>query len=308
MKAADIARALGGKRSGNQWKCRCPAHSDKDPSMIVFDGRQAVQVRCFSGCEPIDIIAALRSMGLWGDGEDAGDLVLRPRLDSAKVDPNRHQDLALQIWERSVYPRGTLAEQYLGDRGLLLPESAAGGVIRYCADCPQGNFKAPALVALMRNIETYKPQAIQRLFLVKHHGRIVKSEAMMLGPVGQAAMMVTSPNQAFWQAPPPYCPRLCVCEGLETALALHQAVPGCRYVWALGSAGAIARFPVLAGVGQLVIFADNDKNEVGLRAAIECSDRWNASPPQSAKIKMPAHVDTDFADELAGETINGTAA
>ena len=65
MNAEQIARALGGHRSGNQWKCRCPAHNDKDPSMIIFDGTHAVQVRCYSGCEPIDIIHALRSMGLW---------------------------------------------------------------------------------------------------------------------------------------------------------------------------------------------------------------------------------------------------
>jgi hypothetical protein len=65
MNAEQIARALGGKRSGNQCICKCPAHNDTDPSMSVFDGKSAVQVRCYSGCAPIDIIAALRERGLW---------------------------------------------------------------------------------------------------------------------------------------------------------------------------------------------------------------------------------------------------
>ena len=68
-----------------------------------------------------------------------------------------------------------------------------------------------------------------------------------------------------------------MCEGLETGLALLQhGGPGVHCVWAFGSAGAIARFPVIFGVGQLVIFADNDANEAGMKGAIEC---WIAGRP-----------------------------
>ena len=59
--AEELARALGGKKLGKQWSACCPAHDDKSPSLIIFEGRTgAVQVRCMAGCEPIEIIAEIR--------------------------------------------------------------------------------------------------------------------------------------------------------------------------------------------------------------------------------------------------------
>ena len=49
MSAEQIARALGGKRSGRQWACRCPAHDDHNPSLLIFDGHTDVQFRCLAG-------------------------------------------------------------------------------------------------------------------------------------------------------------------------------------------------------------------------------------------------------------------
>ena len=69
MTADDIARALGGKRSGRQWLCRCPAHDDHNPSLLIFDGHTNVQFRCLAGCDPVDIIEALRERGLWGGAD-----------------------------------------------------------------------------------------------------------------------------------------------------------------------------------------------------------------------------------------------
>jgi hypothetical protein len=65
MDAEQLARALNGVRSGRQWKCRCVAHEDRSPSMIIFDGRESVQVRCLAGCDQADIIGALKARGLW---------------------------------------------------------------------------------------------------------------------------------------------------------------------------------------------------------------------------------------------------
>ena len=55
------ALTLGGKKLRKQWSACCPAHDDKSPSLIIFEGRTgAVQVRCMAGCEPIEIIAEIR--------------------------------------------------------------------------------------------------------------------------------------------------------------------------------------------------------------------------------------------------------
>jgi putative DNA primase/helicase len=307
MNAAQIARALGGHRSGNQWKCRCPAHDDTDPSMIIFDGKHSVQVRCYAGCEPLEIIAALRSRGLWGDDVDGDNSAVngcenRSLVEARRADPDRHHKLAMKIWEAAQDPAGTAAEHYLRGRGLVLPPKAAD-VIGFHPRCPNAQLRAPALVALMRNVETFKPQAVQRLFLDLDQNK--KTEGMMLGPVGHAAMMITSRHNTFWDCLS-FCPMLYICEGLETGLALHQA--GYHPVWALGSAGAIARLPVLFAVGHLVICADNDplierdgrEMVPGLDAAMTCAERWNATTHQRATIIMPPRTGTDYANKLTG--------
>jgi hypothetical protein len=61
-------------------------------------------------------------------------------------------------------------------------------------------------------------------------------------------------------------------EGIETGLAVISL--GWRPIWAAGSAGGMAQFPVLSGIEELTIFADNDKNGVGQRAAKQCAERW----------------------------------
>lgn len=44
----------------------CPAHEDRSPSCSIRDDeRGRVLVHCFAGCRQEDVIAALRSRGLW---------------------------------------------------------------------------------------------------------------------------------------------------------------------------------------------------------------------------------------------------
>lgn len=290
MNAAGLARALGFKRSGNQWAGCCVAHDDKNPSMIIYEGRNgSVQVRCLAGCSSGEIVDVLRERGLWG-GQNSGAISDTPQLASHKVDPDRHRLAALRIWEDALAPEGTPVQRYLAGRGLIMPDKASS-IIRYHPNCPKRGEHAPALIALMRSVETFKPVAINRLFLDLDQNK--KLEGMMLGPAGGAAMMITSRHDTFW-AEPSFCPRLAVCEGLETGLALLMQRQRC--VWALGSAGAIARLPLIFAVGHLLICADNDENGVGLRAALDCAERWNACPFQKATILMPSAMDSDFAD------------
>src|SRR6516164_2674030 len=80
MNAEQLAAKLGAARSGRQFKCRCVVHEDRDPSMIIFDGRQNVQVRCMAGCEPRDIIAVLTARGLWEGGRVQDTENMRPTV------------------------------------------------------------------------------------------------------------------------------------------------------------------------------------------------------------------------------------
>ena len=191
-----------------------------------------------------------------------------------------------------------------------LPEGLTkgeGGCVGYHPECPRGSGVAPALIVLMRNIETFEPQAIQRIFLEVHDdGRVSKSGAMMLGPAGNAAMMLSGWDEIFYGREVEEGPvRLHVCEGFETGLALYIA--GVRPLWALGSAGAIARFPPIDSISELVICADNDLSEAGLKAAEECMARWKAAGRQ-AMVRLPPEPGTDWCDHLTGLKVHESMA
>jgi putative DNA primase/helicase len=284
MRAEDIALALGGKRSGRQYACCCPAHEDKSPSLIVFDGRLSVQVRCMAGCSNDDVIAALRKRGVWqSGGRPIEPLAHEPSSQSVMNDvpllPETHRELGLDIFSRGDDVRGTLAHRYLDGRHIPIPERSYN-FMRYVPWCPRGRLRVPALVALMRTVEDDAPAAIQRVML---DADARKTGAMMLGPSARAVMKLGMER-------PPMA-RLYVCEGLETGLALLGA--GYGPVWALGSAGAMERFPRIA-VDRLVICADNDK--AGMEAATALRKRYGAG----ATIWKPCGEGLDFADVLGG--------
>lgn len=66
MNAAGIAHALENSRaSGGGFVCCCPAHEDRDPSLSLRDAGSKVLVHCHAGCSQPDVIAALKSRGLW---------------------------------------------------------------------------------------------------------------------------------------------------------------------------------------------------------------------------------------------------
>lgn len=79
-----------------------------------------------------------------------------------------------------------------------------------------------------------------------------------------------------------------ISEGIEDGLAV--LLSGWAPVWAATSAGAIARFPVLAGIMALTIFADAD--EPGIAAARKCAAQWRDAG-REVRVSCPgemAHV------------------
>jgi hypothetical protein len=94
--------------------------------------------------------------------------------------------------------------------------------------------------------------------------------------------------------------RLGVNEGFETALAFLEmgGVPG----WSTGSDGVMRSLPVIDGVDELLIGADNDARGPGERGASERAARalrarWLGAG-RKAQLFMPAAFKTDFNDVL----------
>jgi hypothetical protein len=118
------------------------------------------------------------------------------------------------------------------------------------------------MVALYRDIVTDKPVAIHRTALTTDGQKI---DRKMLGPVGGAAIKIDADAHVTTG--------LAIGEGIETCLAARQL--GFRPVWALGSAGAIAAFPVLPGLEALTILAEHDATNA--KAVQACGERWTAA-------------------------------
>src|SRR5262245_21423739 len=163
--ASKIAKALGGHRiAKDEYRCKCPAHEDSDPSLDVRDRADgSVLVICRSGCNQIDVINELKRRNLWPDvNHTNSDFVGR---EIYEAEAKRMSEFALRIWSEARDPSHTLAEQYLVERGLMLPASLVDTVVRFHPRCPRKGSTAPALIALMRSYKTREPVAIQRIYI-----------------------------------------------------------------------------------------------------------------------------------------------
>jgi hypothetical protein len=197
----------------------------------------------------------------------------RPRVISkpaVKYSDDEHAPKALSIWREARDPRGTLVEHYFAHRSLELPNEAAGEAIRFHPTCPFGGARVPAMVALVRDVVTDEPKAIHRTALDagERKASIDGKDRLALGPVGGGAVKLT-PDENVTTC-------LGIGEGIETALSMRLAPEfGQSPVWALLSAGQVARFPVLSGIEALWIAVDHDR--AGIEATQECARRWKAT-------------------------------
>jgi hypothetical protein len=291
-----IAKACGKfLRTGRGFLCQCPVHDDRNPSCEVWMGKVAVLVCCYAGCPSDLIVDELRDRGFHlGRKRPPAEAEARSRRrksQRSQRDENKtstlltvvsretqlHQRLAADIWRESVDPRGTMVETYLRGRGLDL--RGAGEVIRFHPHCPRRGDRQPAMITLLRDLTTDRPVAIHRTYLRPGGGHDGK---MMLGPAAGAAAKLTPHAATFGDDLGTWCERLHICEGIETGLGLLQM--GMQPVWALLSAGEVARMPVLFAVGELIACADSDdvgdgkriwsRYETGQHAAFATMDRW----------------------------------
>jgi hypothetical protein len=263
-KSANLAAVIGQTvrlhREGKLFAGRCPFHGEKTPSFYVYPKDQ--HYHCF-GCgahgDAVDFVRETRQLSFpeavaWLSGQDLARFTPAARPAASPRD-NRNIGFAEKIWREAAQPEGTLVEDYLRSRRLTLPEEP---VLRFHPECPNGKDLMPAMVALMTDPVTGAPRGIHRTFLApdgsEHRGK------MMLGPAGVIRLCERITNG------------LGIAEGIETALAVAQRV-GWGPVWATGSAGGIARFPVLP-MTTLHIFCDHDENGAGLKAAWDCARRW----------------------------------
>jgi hypothetical protein len=286
MTAETIARALGGRKTGQSWMACCPAHDDREPSLSIRDAEGKALVCCHAGCLQRNVIAALKARGLW-DGKTRSNLCGANRRKGAERRPDPQlpdrSAAALAIWDRTGAAAGTPIEAYLATRGLTLPLPPS---IRFHSGLkhPSGGMW-PCMVALVAGGIDDTPLAIHRTFLA-HDGADkapVNPARMMLGPCRGGAVRLGEPNDV-----------LMVGEGIETCLAAMQATGNPAWA-ALSTAGMRALDPPDT-VREVIVLADGD--DPGEAAAHDCALRWNREGCRVRIARPPRGL--DFNDVLLG--------
>jgi putative DNA primase/helicase len=255
--AREIATAMGGDATGRDL-CNVPGpgHSRKDRSLAIRITRGGFVVHSFAN----DDWKTCRDLVLSKLGLADGQFDKAPPVEPTGDDLERRKKLALKIWADCIDPRGTLAERYLREyRALELPDSVAYSVIRFHAGLRYEAGKyLPAMVCLLRDINSSEACGIHRTFLDRYTGK--KIDRKMLGIAkGAAIKLDAEPSSA-----------LTIGEGVETVLAAHAA--GFTPAWALGSSGAVRAFPVLRKLRELTILQENDPTS--RRDVKTCSRRY----------------------------------
>jgi putative DNA primase/helicase len=216
----------------------------------------------------------------------------RPRAATRHDDDHWRTLRAREIWDRGVDLRGTPAEEYLRSRHIELSDTIAGSELRFDPRCPWSKADddvdhpeyppgwRPTLLAAFRSLETDEVVAIHRI-RVDVPKRWPKTRRKMLGPVANAAVKLAHVTDT-----------VAITEGIETAMAANQM--GYGPAWAVGCANAVKRFPVLPGVGRLILLEEN--NAASREAVAACGQRWARTGREV--IRVVPDVGDDLNDEL----------
>ena len=287
MTAEAIAKALGGRKVRGGWTARCPAHEDRKPSLSICDADDGkVLVRCHAGCDQEQVIAKLRSHGLWE--EKAHRRPMRPVLhvvstDRSGCDGAKRTEAALAIWEAAMPAGGTPVETYLASRRLhiLTPPT-----LRFHAGLKHASGGVwAAMVALVTRGSDNTPLAIQRTFLARDGGgkAPVEPQKMMLGPCHGGAVRLAVANDL-----------LMLGEGIETCLAAMLATG--NPAWAALSTSGLRALDLPDAMRNVIVLADGD--EPGEAAARDCAWRWKREGRHVRIARPPQGM--DFNDLLMG--------
>lgn len=234
-----LVASLGGKWSGSTAMCRCPTHADRTPSLSIRQGDRGILVTCHAGCDPVDVLRALRRID-----------VLPSISQTTEVRPRDHKPSTyLAIWQAGRQIEGSLAERYVRQvRSIWAPLDD----LRYHPRCPRGQGRLvqfePALLIAMRKAGSIV--AVQRIFLDPSSAR--RTDKLVLGCAIGAAWTNGPPGKTIG-----------LCEGFETAAA-YTSLTGIQ-AWASMGAKRFHQVEIPHFVERVILLADNDPE--GRRAA-----------------------------------------
>ena len=175
---------------------------------------------------------------------------------------------------------------YLRSRGIkLIPEK-----LRYMPKCYDTESKKehPAMLAVVSSKDG-KAITMHRTYLKKNGEKAEMEKCKKLLP---GLEKLTGGAIRLWEME---TDKLGIAEGIETALSCYEyfGVP----TWSTINSTLMEKFEVPKNIKQLVIFADNDSNYTGQKAAYTLANRLMINRNIKVSVKVPEIVGEDFADE-----------
>ena len=260
MTAAEIAATLGNAhREGRNWRCMCPVHGGS--SLTLRDGRRGLLVKCWAGCNSVEVLTELRRRRLLGNATH--DRHHRPAPATVCHDDRdgvaRRIEIARRIWDAAREAHGTPVERYLAGRGISIAPPPS---LRFAPSLRRsdGTYR-PAMVARIDNIDG-KLVGVARTWLHRDAGgNWCRLDRAMLGRAVGGAVRLAPAGET-----------LLIGEGTETTLAGIEAtgLPG----WATLSTSGMVALILPPSVRTVIILADNDCSGAGQRAARIAETHW----------------------------------
>jgi len=260
LDAAEIARALGGRRCGSGWIACCPAHDDREPSLSIAEGANGrVLVHCHAGCAQDLVIEALRRRGLWRGRDGEPDPVVLAEMRRQVAEAVRREEAsriarARAVWQasRPVEP-GDPVDRYLRGRGLAPPPAGWPPTLRTGRD-----DHGPLLVAAAARWPGREVVAVQVTRLTSDgRKRPVEIVRLTYGLLRGAAVRL-----APWQ----HDRTILLVEGVEDAIASLMAWPEAS-AWAVLGAANAARVAVPPGSDVMLCLDGDAAGRSGAEAA-----------------------------------------
>jgi putative DNA primase/helicase len=265
VSADQIGIALKGRRNGNGWlvRCPCPNHGkgrgDRFPSLSVADGDDGrLLLRCFAGCEFVDILDELKHRGLADGTTQPTESRFTPTLHRC-AEPSPDIGV-LTIWQATVEAQQTIVDEYLNRRGVYLRPP----MLRCRLD-------HRSMVAAVQAPDG-KIIAIQQTWLTSE-GKKASAKRLTTGNLGAGAVRLGAAART-----------LGIAEGVETALSAMQLTG--MTAWASLGASRLHNVELPPEVEEVHIFVDNDEpgRAAAKRAADVHTSTWRRvylrSPPE----------------------------
>lgn len=275
--AEAISEALDGIPAGEGFLCFCPAHDDEatgNRSLKVEADvdTDKVLLNCKSGCDFTNVSSALQDLDLW---------------------PQTTRSKGQRLWH-SADADNTPLLPYFRSRGITdlrkLPGSLrSSDTLFLTQDDPEDYLGIVAAVhdADEKFITAYK------IFLSADGTTLADV------PYPKAFVSGESANGGHVTLRSGTSGRLHVAEGIETTLAVATALPE-RFmndsVWAALTTSNLKELLVSNDITELWIWADNDKNAAGEKAARALAERL-LERGVHVKIILPEAVDADWLTE-----------